>query len=87
MGVALRPLECSDEMGDLRDMKFYLKSCTKEDALSIGEMNSKVQTWNGYHEAGNILNDLESTIDNIISTGEGILNRLIEKSDELEDKD
>lgn len=75
------------EMGGLRDMNFYLKSCTKEDALSIGEMNSQVQTWNGYHEAGNILNDLESAIDNIISTGEGILNRLIEKSDELEDKD
>ena len=75
------------EMGGLRDMKFYLKSCTKEDALAIGEMNSQVQTWNGYHEAGNILNDLESAIDNIISTGEGILNRLIEKSDETKDKE
>ena len=76
-----------NEMAGVRDIKFYLKSCTKEDGLSIAAMNSQVQTWNGYHKAGNILNDLESAIDNIISTGEGILNRLIEKSDEMEDKD
>jgi hypothetical protein len=76
-----------NDMTGIRDMKFFLKSCTKDDALSIAAMNSQVQTWNGYHEAGNILNDLESAIDNIISTGEGILNRLIEKSDEIKDKD
>jgi hypothetical protein len=76
-----------NDMTDIRDMKFFLKSCTKDDALSIAAMNSQVQAWNGYHEAGNILNDLESAIDNIISTGEGILNRLIEKSDEIKDKD
>jgi len=63
------------------DMKFYTSQCTNADLTSIATMRSTVAAWNGYHEAGQFIEGVESTLKDIISTGEGIFNRLMEEVD------
>jgi len=67
------------------DLKYYLKSCKAADASSIASMRSQVEIWNGYHEAGSIIDDVEEALNGLISTGQGVINRLIEKIDEVDD--
>lgn len=69
------------------NLSTYLKSCTAKDASSIASMRSQVEIWNGYHEAGSIMDDVEDALNGLISTGQGIINRLIEKIDEVDDQE
>ncbi len=64
------------------DLDYYLSKCSNSDLQSITAMRSTVAAWNGYQEADAIINNVESTLQEIISTGEGIFNRLMEKADQ-----
>ena len=64
------------------DLDYFLKSCKTQDLKSITSMRSNVAMWNGYHETDAIIDDVESAINTLMSTGEGILNRLREEAEE-----
>lgn len=53
-------------------IKEMRKACVPDDLKSIASMKSQVEQWNGYHMAGEAMEEFEQEFDKAVSTAKGI---------------